>query len=655
MWEFCDKIKPMAKQPAKVNLTSSNLTEEKLQELRSILPEVFSENKIEWEKLKMVLGDNLDPKIEKFNFTWAGKSGAIKNVITPSTSTLRPAIKESEKFNDTENIFIEGDNLEALKLLQKAYFEKIKVIYIDPPYNTGSDFVYKDDFKSALKGYLAQTGQTDNDGHKLQTNKETSGRYHSDWLSMIYPRLKLSWNLLSDDGVIFISIDDNEAHHLRIVLDEIFGEENYLNTFCWVNNLKGRQISGSGAAKTYEYIIAYAKKIQNVGIFEMSIEKLKSLMPSTYKGFNYETESDSDGDFVVKNELYNTNSAFNEETRPSLVFNIHYNFETKEVKFSSPNENVDFKGFTKISPKKNNNGIHKYHAWRWSKDKIQRETDDLKFVKTDDGARIYTKIREYSNTALKDLITDITTSNGSSDLKELFDGSKYFDYPKPVELIKVFLRQGSNDSLVLDFFGGSGTTAQAVAELNAEDNGTRKFIVVQLPEKIDVGDQAYKAGFSTIAEIAKERIRRVVKKNKIGFKVFKLGASNYPENNFDFDPEKSEAENQHAFRNYLAKAKQYKLFADDNNQIDIVYENIIKEGLSLNSKVDETKIGKNSFFIAQDFDRKLYVCLDQKIESETVKALTGTDYKDRVFICLDQALDDTAKANLGLNLELKTI
>jgi adenine-specific DNA-methyltransferase len=387
----------------------------------------------------------------------------------------------------------------------------------------------------------------------------------------------------------------------------------------------------------------------------MSIEKLKKLMPSTYKGFNYETESDVDGDFVVKNELYNTNSAFNEETRPSLVFNIHYNFKTKEVKFSSMSEDVEYEGFTKIVPKKNNNGTHKYHAWRWSKDKISRETDDLKFVKTDEGAKIYTKIREYSNTSLKDLITDITTSNGSSDLKQLFDGSKYFDYPKPLELVKVFLRQGTEDSIVLDFFGGSGTTAQAVLELNEEDKGNRKFIVVQLPETIDPTDPAYKAGFATIADIAKERIRRAAKKVGAGFKVFKLGQSNYPENTFEFDPDKSESENKIAFDNYLKKAKQYSLFEDDENQIDVVFENIIKEGFSLNSKISEVKIGNNNVFVVEDGGRKLLICLDRKVDNSTIKILTGSEYKNQVFICIDQALDDTDKANLGLSLELKTI
>jgi adenine-specific DNA-methyltransferase len=639
----------------KVNLTSSNLSEEKLHELRRILPETFSEDAIDWDKLKTVLGDHIDPRIEKFGLSWAGKGSAIRSVLIPSSATLRPNEKESVDFDKTENIFIEGDNLEVLKLLQKAYFEKIKAIYIDPPYNTGSDFVYKDDFKSPVKGYLEQTGQITDGGHNLQTNKETNGRYHSDWLSMMYPRLKLAWNLLRDDGMIFVSIDDHEVHHLRIIMDEVFGEENYINAFLWVNNLKGRQISGSGAAKTYEHVLAYAKKIENVGIFEMAVEKLKSLMPSSYKGFNYEAESDEGGDFVIKNELYNTNSVFNEETRPNLVFNIHYNFKTKEVKFSDMNESVNFPGFVKISPKQNNDGRHKYHAWRWSKDKIVRELSDLKFVENGEGAKIYTKIRAYLSTSLKDIITDITTSNGASDLKELYDGAKYFDYPKPVDLIKLFLSQMEDDGIALDFFAGSGTTAHAVMALNAEDQGTRKFVLVQLPEALDKDSEAFKAGFKTIADLAIDRIRRANKKlSGTGFKVFKLDESNFPENNFDFDPAKSDEENKRTFDAYLSKAKQESLFSNANG-LDIVYENILKEGFSLNSKVEKQKLFKNDIYIVTDGERVLHVCLDKKIEAETIKELTGRAFKDRLFICLDKALDDTGKANLSLNLELKTI
>ena len=246
----------------KVNLTSSDLSAEKLAELRRVLPEAFGEDKIDWDKLRAVLGDKIDERIEKFNFSWAGKTGAIQNVLTPSKATLRPEKSEGVKFDTSENLFIEGDNLEVLKLLQKAYFEQVKMIYIAPPYNTGGDFVYRDDFSAPLKSYLQQTGQVDAEGNKLQTNRETSGRYHSDWLSMMYPRLKLAWNLLRDDGVIFVSIDDNELHHLRILMNEIFGEENYIETFSWVKTSTPPGLSNK-SRKTVEYILCFEKARNN--------------------------------------------------------------------------------------------------------------------------------------------------------------------------------------------------------------------------------------------------------------------------------------------------------------------------------------------------------------------------------------------------------
>lgn len=639
----------------KVNLTSSNLSEEKLAELHRILPEAFSEEKIDWDKLRTVLGDDVDAGIEKFGFTWAGKSSAIKNVLIPSKATLTPATDESVKFDESENLFIEGDNLEVLKLLQKAYFEKVKMIYIDPPYNTGGDFVYKDNFASPVKNYMEQTGQIDSEGNKLSTNKETNGRYHSDWLSMMYPRLKLAWNLLRDDGIIFVSIDDNEVHNLRQIMNEIFGEECYLNAFCWVNNLKGRQISNAGAAKTYEYILVYAKNAELASSLEMPIEYLKALMPSSYKGFDYEIESDEGGEFVVKNELYNTNSAFNEATRPNLVFNIFYNPKTKEVQFSDVDDDKEYDGFIKITPKKNNDGRHRFHAWRWGREKISRETNDLKFVESDGEWKVFTKIREHANTTLKDIITDISTTSGGSEVKELFDGKKYFDYPKPVELVRLFVNATTEDDIILDFFAGSGTTAQAVLKQNKEDGQKRKFVLVQLPEPTDDKSEAYKDGYKTIADIGIDRVRRVIAKYQLddGFKVFKLAESNYPENTFEFDPEKSEKENQDAFAEYLDKAKQNKLI-DDVDEVSVIYENIVKEGFSLNSNIAEGVKGENKIYTITDGDKQFSICLDRDIKNTTVKNLTEWA-KGTTFICFDNALDDSAKANIGLNLELKTI
>ena len=647
--------KTLHKEP--VPRLSADLRKERAEQLKAIFPESVTETKVDFEKLRQSLGDAVDDQPERYSFTWAGKRNAIRLLQTPSRATLIPVPEESVDFNTTQNLFIEGDNLEVLKLLYKPYAGQVKMVYIDPPYNTGNDFVYPDNFADPLDSYLQMTAQKDGNGNLLTSNPETNGRYHSAWLSMMYPRLFIARQLMRDDGVIFISIDDHEIHNLRLMMNEIFGEENYLNTFCWVNNLKGRQISGSGAAKTYEYILAFAKKIEDVGLFEMSIEKLKALMPSSYKGFDYETENDENGDYVVKNELYNTNSAFNEETRPNLVFNIHYNFQAKEVKFSDITQDANFDGFVKIPPKKNNDSTHRYHAWRWSKGKIIKDITDLKFVKTEEGAKIYTKIREYNSTNLKDIITDITTTNGSGDAKELFDKVKYFDYPKPVELIKIFASQTENEDITLDFFAGSGTTAHAVMELNAADGNNRQCISVQLPEKCAKESVAYKAGYRTIADIAKERIRRagkrIVKDAKnsspdTGFKVFKLAKSNYKQWT---GIEKKDA------KNYT---KAMKLFADPLEpgwkEMDVIYEVGLKEGYGLCSTIEQRKdIKDNTVYRVTDpsKDQFFCICLDEKIQPSTVKAM-DSESRD-LFVCRDIALSDGLAANLALQCRLKTI
>jgi adenine-specific DNA-methyltransferase len=314
----------------KVNLTSSNLSEKKLAELRRILPEAFSEEKIDWDKLRTVLGDDVDAGIEKFGFTWAGKSNAIKNVLIPSKATLTPATDESVKFDESENFFIEGDNLEVLKLLQKAYFEKVKMIYIDPPYNTGGDFVYKDNFVSPVKNYLEQTGQIDSEGNKLSTNKETNGRYHSDWLSMMYPRLKLAWNLLCDDGVIFVSIDDNEVHRLRMVMDEVFGEENFIANVIWHNNVKGRQMD-LHIKNTYESVLVYSKYSDKV-----QVNTHKESVDTTA------LEQDEISFYEKDYPLHNGTSEFHINNRPNLAYSIYYSPESGDAK--TIDEKIEIEG-----------------------------------------------------------------------------------------------------------------------------------------------------------------------------------------------------------------------------------------------------------------------------------------------------------------------
>jgi len=635
----------------KVNLTSANLSEEQLAQLHRILPEAFSENRIDWDKLRAVLGDAIDERIEKFSFTWAGKSNAIKNVLIPSKATLRPAKDESVMFDESENLFIEGDNLEALKLLQKAYFEKVKMIYIDPPYNTGGDFVYHDDFSAPLSNYLKQTGQKDGNGATLTTNKETSGRYHSDWLSMMYPRLKLAWNLLRDDGVLFVSIDDNEVHHLRMILDEIFGEENFLATFIWKKKGTSTNVEGASVSALTEYIVAYEKSESSLNL---------RITPKEERVYPFK---DADGQYrktII--EKKNTGSY----QRATMQF---------EIIGHKPRDGK---------------------RWQIGEQTARELERKNRFVF--EGGIVKLKIYDFedkdSYSANPNLLLEYGSTESAAKMvnDKIFGIGELFDNPKPVELIQKLVQLSTkNDDLVLDFFAGSGTTAHAVLAQNIEDKKKRRWICVQLPEKTDEKSEAYRAGYKTISDVSKERIRRSIKmviEEKLaenngyynglrevygykereikemqadevnyiddGFKIFKLSESNYPENTFEFDPTNTEAENKKAFESYLTKAKQAKLF-DDTKAVDVVYENIVKEGLSLNSKVEESKIGKNEVYVVSDGERQLLVCLDKKVDDKTVSELTGKNYKGKVFICLDNAIDDSAKANLGLNVELKTI
>lgn len=637
----------------KVNFTSTDLTKEKLSELRHIFPEVFSEGKIDWEKFRTVLGGSVDNRVEKFNFTWAGKSNAIKNVLAPSKLTLNPQPEQSIKWDESENLFIEGDNLEVLKLLQKAYFEKVKMIYIDPPYNTGHDFVYNDDFSSPLDNYLKQTGQKSEGGDSNTTNKETNGRYHSDWLSMMYPRLKLAWNLLREDGVIFVSIDDNEVHHLRMIFDEVFGEENFIGQFNWVKTETPSNLSES-IKNTIEYIICYqkdaTKKVSFFGVEKEAVSSNPLLNQSNRVScleFSNLTTETGIPDGVLKKGTYGTSK---------YVIELLEDIEIKNGIFLSP---VKLKGKFRWTQTYLNeqikNGV-----------KISIRTKQLvpSYEKSNYGKEIPSNLINYE-------VSVGTNEQASSELEEVM-GGKYFSYPKPISLIKYLARMVTVEGdIILDFFAGSGTTAHALL------NENRKWICIQLPEVLSEGSgkndqekQIIKNGISfleslnlpkNIAELCKERIRRVingyggrVQSIDAGFKVFKLSESNYLENNFVVDVEKSQEENQKAFIDYLNKAKQNQLF-DKDNDASIVYENIVKEGLSLNSKVETVAIGKNKIYKVADGEQQLLICLESKLTSETVRELTDKTHKDKIFICLESSLDDTSSANLSLNVDLKTI
>ncbi len=567
---------------------------------------------------------------ERYQFTWPDKKKSILLANAPVVATLRPCKEESVDFDNTGNLYIEGDNLDVLKLLQETYLGKVKIIYIDPPYNTGNDFIYEDDFTERIEDYVEHSGQYDVDGNRLVKNVDSNGRFHTDWLNMMYSRLKLAKNLLADDGVIFISIDDNEMENLRKICSEIFGASNYVNHFAWICNITGRQISGKGAAKTWESILVYAKDINMISEFNININFAKNKMPDTYKGFTKDIRRDDIGEFAVGDTLYNHNRKFNEETRSNLVFSIFYNPVTEEI---VPGDIGEVKeGFVELLPHANGDGTHKYHAWRWSRQKIVNESYNLIVLPNSSGEyEIYTRIRDFNTTLLKDLITNV--SNGDTEVQKLFGGKKYFDYPKSVDLLKILIGAiKDKDALILDFFSGSATTAHATMQLNKEDGGNRQYIMVQIPNRTDEKSAAYKEGYHNICEIGKERIRLAgaeIKETDIGFRVLKLDSSNMKD--IYYNP---------------AQIQQHTLFAstdnikEDRTPEDLLFQVMLDLGVLLSSKIEEKVIaGKKVFNVAEGF---LIACFDSDITEETVKAVAQEKPYYAVFRDSSMANDSVA-------------
>ena len=625
----------------KLKMQSLDVTSSNINKIAQLFPQCVTEYKdkdgktvlgIDFEKLRDELSaDVIDEGEERYLFTWPDKKTHAHLANTSTTKTLRPCREESVNFDHTQNLYIEGDNLDVLKVIRETYLGKVKMIYIDPPYNTGNDFVYNDDFSQDADEYQENSGQLDEEGNRLVQNTESNGRFHTDWLNMIYPRLKVAKDLLSDDGVIFISIDDNELANLKKVCDEIFGSMNYVNTFAWVNNLTGRQISGKGAAKTWESILVYAKNIANISTFSINIPFAKKNMPSSYIGLNKDIRTDKYGSFAVGDTLYNHNRKFNEETRPNLVFSIFYNPNTQEIKSGEIGESLA--GFIEILPHSNGDGVHKYHAWRWSRQKVDTESYNLIVLPTNkNGYEIYTRIREFETTTLKDVITNI--SNGDSEVQKLFDNHKYFDYPKSVALMLSLISFTNKSALILDFFSGSATTAHAVMQLNAEDGGNRKFIMVQLPEKTDEKSEAYKAGYKNICEIGKERIHRAGKKIKegnadkegidkldIGFRVLKLDSSNMQD--VYYTPK---------------EFTERDLFADnvkpDRTAEDLLFQVMLDLGVELSATIDQRAIdGKHVFFVNDNY---LVACFDENIAESTITEIAKM--KPYYFVMRDSSL-----------------
>lgn len=617
---------------------------ERLEALRNLIPEAFAEGKIDWEKLKAALGEEVNFSNERYVLNWAGKSDAFRIMQQPSAATLVPCKEESVDFDNTENIFIEGENMEVLKVLQKSYFGKVKMIYIDPPYNTGNDsFIYPDKFSETKEEYQKRVGDKDAEGYMMrdgmfQKNSRENGQYHSNWLNMMMPRLYLAKSLLRDDGVIFVSIDDNEVHNLRLLMNEIFGEENFVAQFIWHSRQNKDNRNITGVSIDHEYILCFSKQSGN-RIFEGTKRKIDQYS---------NPDNDPRGDWTSANMV----GLATIDARP----NLHYDLinPTNGINYGCPAKGwrYDKKTMSKLI-------LENRIIWPESPTGRPRKKSFLNEI--NDLLPGYSSILEdgcYTNTATKEIFS-------------LFDAF-WFDFPKPTILIKHFIEQITNENdIILDFFAGSGTTAHAVMQLNKEDGGHRKFICVQLPESCDEKSEAYKAGYSTIAEISKERIRRASAKIKaevlaaqaeqqqklqfeeenalqmpdLGFKVFKLSDSNFKQ--WRNIPGANKEEWKQQIIDFINPV------AENATVENMMYELLLKSGKSLNSKIEHAD---NCYCINGG---ELALLLESVSQATVDAVLSRHPQKvialDKLFEGNDQLKTNTALQMRDAGVEFKTI
>lgn len=602
----------------KMDLRSMDLTEDRIAQLKAIFPEAVTEGKVDFEKLKRSLGEAVEAGSERYGMNWSGKSDCFRIIQQPSVGSLKPVRGESVNFDETENLFIEGDNLEVLKLLQKSYYGKIKMIYIDPPYNTGGDFIYPDDYTESLDTYLKYTGQVDAEGRKYSTNTEAEGRFHTKWINMMYPRLYLARNLLRDDGVIFISIDDAEQDNLKKICNEIFGEENFIETLIWKRRATAPNDRVLG--KNHEYILVYCRNINNINL---NLQPRDERLNQMYKN----PDNDPRGSWSASDL-----SAHGKGGRlvDSCIFPI-----------KNPSNGKDY------MPPKNK-------CWLYNKDKVEQMLKDGRIRFRDSTGTPYLKryLSEVRQGAtLPTIIDDGGFSQDSArEIRGLFDTDAY-EFPKPTKLLKKLLTSGADkDSIVLDFFAGSASIAHAILEMNLADSGDRKFICVQLPEPCDEKSEPYKIGLLNIAEVSKERIRKVIEiihdnikgkfdlesnKPDLGFKVFKLDKSNFKIWDAEdiSDPD--------------VLSKQLALHVDhvdpDSSQEDILYELLLKSNFKLTTKIEKIELaGKTVFSIAEGM---LLICLEPELTKEVLQAMA--DMEPARVICLDTGFknNDQLKTN----------
>lgn len=613
---------------------SPDVVAENIEQLKALFPEAVIEGKIDFDVLRQLLGGAVDEREEKYGLNWHGKRRARQIALTPSTGTLRPCPEESVDWDTTQNLMIEGDNLEVLKLLQKSYAGKVKLIYIDPPYNTGKDFVYPDDFQDNIRNYLELTGQVDGEGRKISSNTEASGRFHTDWLNMMYPRLKLARNLLRNDGVLFVSIDDGELGNLQAMLSEIFGEENFQANISWQKRYT-RSNNTVDFTTVVEHLLAYSK----------TEEFIVNLLERTREADARYSNPDDDPRGPWKGASF-LNPATPAQ-RPNLCYPIR-NPNTGAV--TNPTTN----------------------AWRRSHDEFQKLLSEGRLYWGSDGTQAVPVIKMFLSEARN--ITPINfwehgyagnTDDGTRELRELL-GEKVFDNPKPIRLIERIIEHGCDaDSIVLDFFAGSGTTGNAVVRRNLADRGTRRYILVQLPEPLDPANKDQKSAADycdklgkprNIAELTKERLRRLAKQIQedqalftadVGFRVFRLDSSNIRA----WQPDRADLH-----QTLLASVEHLK---GDRTTNDVLYELLLKLGLDLCVRIEQKTIAEKS--VQSIGAGALMVCLDEVIGTEDVEPLAQgivswhtqlASAVETVVVVRDSAfVDDVAKVNFAAILQ----
>ena len=543
---------------------------------------------IDFDKLRQLLSSEIvEGNEERYQFTWPDKRKAVLAANAPINATLRPCREESVDFDTTQNLYIEGDNLDVLKCLKETYLHKVKMIYIDPPYNTGNDFVYEDDFAQSSADYLANSGQFDEQGNRMVTNPESKGRFHTDWLNMIYPRLKVARDLLTEDGVIFISIDDNEVENLRKVCDEVFGESNFIANFIWEKRLNRE--NRKEVSSRHDYILCYCK-------YHNDSQRCIHLLPMNEKALANYGNPDNDPRGLWKSD-------------PAHAQGGH---------------GTKGQFYTLIAPNGKKHELPSGRCWLFTKPVMQKAIADNRIWFGKDGNGV-PRIKTYLNAKERGLTPesilfakDVSTNEkAKNDLKALFGGTAVFETPKPTELLRLFVSLTSEeDDLVLDFFSGAATTAHAVMQLNAEDGGNRKFIMVQLPELTDEKSEAYKAGYKNICEIGKERIRRAGKKIKAdnplttqhldtGFRVLKLDSSNMKD--VYYSPKDTEQ------RDLFSLVDNVK---DDRTGEDLLFQVMLELGATLDSKIEEREVdGKTIYCVADGY---LVACFDREVTDEVV-------------------------------------